>query len=139
MEQHFASQDSQMLYGNRLSYSKYQKIRIAESYKPKVGNHSCQNENQSEKQHGFAKRNYQFDEEQLLTEAKTWSPNAKINWTKLGTDMQLTCANRGQVVKEFLAENGIPAALQKKEVVRPSKLKLPGGMYHSQYIPQYHQ
>ena len=41
--------------------------------------------------------------------------------------MQLTSANRGQVVKEFLAENGIPAALKKKKVVRPSKLKLPGG------------
>ena len=113
---------------------KYQKIRIAESYQPKVGNHSCQNENQSEKRHGFAKLNQQFDEEQLLTEAKTWSPNAKINWTKLGTDMQLTCANCRQVVKEFLAKN---AALQKKEAVRPSKSKLPGGRYHSQYIPQY--
>ena len=107
------------MYGNRLSYSKYQKIRIAESYQTKAGNHSCQKENQSEKRHGFAKHNYPFDGEQLLTEAKTW--------TKLGTDMQLTCAKRGQVVKEFLAENGIPAALKKRKVVRPSKLKLPGG------------
>ena len=95
IENHFATQDSQLVYGDRLSYSKYQKIRIAESYQPKVGNHS------SEKRHGFAKNNYPFDEEWLLTEAKTWSPEAKINWTKLGTDMQLTSANRGQVVKEL--------------------------------------
>ena len=104
MQQHFASQDSQLVYGNWLSYSKYQTIRIAESYKPKVENHSCQNESQSEKRHGFEKHNYLFDEERLLPEAKTWSSNTEINWTKLGTDMPLTCANRRQVVKEFLAK-----------------------------------
>ena len=83
--------------------------------------------NSSRKRHGFANNNYPFDEEQLLSEAKTWSPDAKINWTKLGTDMQLTCANRGQVVKEFLAEHSIPAALKKRKVACRSKLKLPGG------------
>ena len=41
--------------------------------------------------------------------------------------MKLTCANRGQVVKEFLAEHNIQAAQKTKTVNRPSKLKLPGG------------
>lgn len=63
----------------------------------------------------------------LLAEVRTWSPDAEINWTKLRIDMKLTCANRGQVVNEFFAENNIPAALKVKKVSRPSKLKLPGG------------
>ena len=46
----------------------------------------------------------------------------KAWWT-----LWLTTPNRSQVVKEDLAQHRIPAALQKRQVVRRSKLKLPGG------------
>ena len=66
---------------------------------------------------------YPFASTHLLDEAKTWAPDTEINWTKLGTDLQLTCANYGQVVKEILAENGIPAALKKEQVARRFQVK----------------
>ena len=50
--------------------------------------------------------------------------------TQLGRKYGLTTANCGQVVKEYLAEQGIPAALENQRsqrAQRRSKRRLPGG------------
>lgn len=51
-----------------------------------------------------------MDTEQLLAEANTWSPSETINWSEVGSRYGLTTPNRGQVIKEFLKEQNIPAA-----------------------------
>lgn len=55
-------------------------------------------------------KNLAIDADQLLHEASTWSPTERINWSKLGERYGLKTPNRGQVIKEFLQENHIPAA-----------------------------
>lgn len=68
--------------------------------------------------------------EQLIEEAEKWEPNKKINWSQLGSKYGLTTANRGQVIKEFLAEKGIPTACtaeRTNRAPRRSKKKLTGG------------
>ena len=58
------------------------------------------------------------DISELLEEAKSCTEEKNVNWTQLGTKYGLTAANRGQQVKEVLAERGIPAACKTE---RPSR------------------
>ncbi len=130
MEEHFKERDYQLVHGHRLSYAKYNKIRLAESFETRdQAKHRSKSREAkgSQKVHGCAKEKIPFNGEQLLQEAKTWEPDVKINWSELGTKVGLTCANRGQVVKEYLASHGIPAAQKKRPVIRRAKRKLPGG------------
>ena len=46
----------------------------------------------------------------------SWGPDVNVNWTTLGTDFGLTTPNRGQIVKDYLAQHGISAALQKDKL-----------------------
>ena len=68
--------------------------------------------------------------EELLTEARSWEPAKKNIWSQLGSKYGLTTANRGQVIKEYLAEQDIsPAQADERtsRAPRRSKKKLPGG------------
>jgi Ni/Co efflux regulator RcnB len=62
------------------------------------------------KKHGCSSANLQIDKQGLMNEAKTWEDGQSINWSQLGTKYGLDQPNRGQVIKEFLAEQGITAA-----------------------------
>ena len=48
--------------------------------------------------------------EMLLEEAKGWSPFEKVNWSQVASRYGLTSPNKGQIVKEFMEEQGIPSA-----------------------------
>ena len=63
----------------------------------------------------------------LLAESSTWSEDQKINWTKLAGRYGIEGANRGQTIKQYVAEKNVPIAMKKWEVIRQAKLRLPGG------------
>ena len=52
----------------------------------------------------------QIDKDKLLHEARLWPDDKDINWSKLARDYGLNSPNGGQIIKEFLEENNIPAA-----------------------------
>ena len=82
------------------------------------------------KKHGC--RDLGIDISELLEEAKSWIEEEKVNWTQLGTKYGLTAANRGQQVKEVLAEHGVPAACRTERPNRTPgrcKKRLPGGKF----------
>ena len=68
-----------------------------------------------------------FDINALLDEARTWSEDQTINWTQLAKQYKVEGDNAGQVVKEYLESQSIPAAMKKRHVIRRAKLRLPGG------------
>ena len=84
------------------------------------------------KVHGYTDTRMQssVDTHALIEEAEKWLPNETINWSALATKYGLSTPNRGQTVKEFLAQKGIPAAMQSQRhhrQPRRGKAKLPGG------------
>jgi len=68
--------------------------------------------------------------ERLLEEARAWSPSEKVNWSHLASKYGLTSPSKGQMVKEFMQEQGIPAALISQTPARAprrSRKKIQGG------------
>lgn len=63
-----------------------------------------------EHRHGCHPDTLTFDKHQLLQEARSWQPNEQVNWSQLGLRYGLSEPNRGQVIKEYLAEQGIQVA-----------------------------
>lgn len=130
IESEFKQRDSKLLLQNRLSYRKYNKIRLAESFESKeAAIHRAKNKTTNTlKLHGFSENNLPFDSTKLFEEARQWSPDENINWTKLAERYGVTQGNRGQIVKEYLAKMDIPVALKRqREITRRAKLRLPGG------------
>ena len=71
-----------------------------------------------------------IDKDELLYEAHLWERDKQVNWSQLGQRYGLSMPNCGQVIKEYLAEQGIPAAQIKQckyKSPRCSKKRLPGG------------
>lgn len=60
--------------------------------------------------HGCHSTNLDIDKDQLLQEARSWQPDEHVNWSQLGLRYGLSKPNRGQIIKKYLAEQGIPAA-----------------------------
>lgn len=91
--------------------------------------------------HGYKEQHLQtiLNATELLDEAMTWGPTEKINWTNMGRRYGLLNANRGQIVKEYLASKNIPAALLSQRTQRQSrraKAKLAGAWAsHSMFAP----
>ena len=116
---------------NRISWSTFDKIRKQEGLvvpkdRKRINDIYEQTPTPKRKKHGFNEENMPIDTTKLLKEAQSWDPNSRINWTELGTKYGLTIANRGQVIKEFLSQHGIPAACRLNRTPRRSKKKLPG-------------
>ena len=61
----------------------------------------------TKKQHGCLPPNLDIDKDRLMEEASTWTEDQKVNWSNIGSRYGLTQANRGEIVKEYLAEQGI--------------------------------
>ena len=127
IESELQKRDSDMLLQNRLSFKKYNAIRLSEAYETR---HEAVKRTQlnphTSKMHG-RRSDLPFDENALLIEAGTWGENEQINWTKLAERYGVQGGNRGQVIKEYLANKGVPVANKKREIVRRAKLRLPGG------------
>lgn len=60
----------------------------------------------------------QFDQTQLLKEAASWSPNKTVNWSLLAQQYGIAKPNGGQIMKEFLQEHNVPAALMAQRSTR---------------------
>lgn len=73
------------------------------------------------RKHGCLPTNLEINKESLLQEARTWEAGQSINWSQLGTKYGLQTANRGQVIKEFLADQGIEAAQANQRPHRASR------------------
>ena len=123
--------DSDMLVlQNRLSWSKFDNFRKTQGLSKKSVPDNCTETPRRKCKHGCKSENIPIDTNKLLQEAKSWQQGHQINWTQLGRKYGLTTANCGQVVKEYLAEQGIPAALENQRsqrAQRRSKRRLPGG------------
>ena len=85
------------------------------------------------RKHGCSSKNLPLDPlavERLLEEAKGWLSFEKVNWSQVASRYGLTSPNKGQIVKEFLEEQGIPAASTSRTPTRAprrSKKKVQGG------------
>ena len=82
------------------------------------------------RRHGCHPDTLTFDKDQLLQEARLWQPNEQVNWSQLGLRYGRSEPNRGQVIKEYLAEQGIQVAQnnqRKRRAPLRSKMRLRGG------------
>ena len=91
----------------------------------KTAQHRAENSNT-----GVNHKILNIDKDQLPQEAQSWAPNQSVNWAQLGRRYGLTTPNSGQVIKEYLAEQGITAACEYQRTQRAQrrpKKQLPGG------------
>lgn len=120
---------------NRLSWSRFDSVRKSQGLsgtKRKKPTNENDEEPTTKRKHGCnaAKLTCMIDKDELLHEAHLWEPDKQVNWSQLGQRYGLSMPNCGQVIKEYLAEQGIPAAQInqcKYKSPRRSKKRLPGG------------
>ena len=91
--------DEQIVMQNRISWRAFNQIRKPEGLKvtPKR-KHQCNRENlppTKRKCHGCRPENLAIDKEELIQEARTWTPDEKVNWSQLAARYGLTASNRG--------------------------------------------
>ena len=113
-----------MVIGNRMSWSKYNKMRLSQSFETREEALLRTNTTGITERiirHGVTTENLVIDKEALLQEANQWSPDQNINWSEVGHKYGLTCHNRGQVIKEFLSGTALQRHKSDREV------KLQGG------------
>ena len=130
LEAQYKKDDIDMVIGNRMSWSKYNKMRLSQSFETREeALLRTTTKGIIERRHGVTTENLAIDKEALLQEANQWSPDQHINWSEVGNKYGLTCHNRGQVIKEFLSGHGIAVAQkrQRGNIARRKRLKLPGG------------
>ena len=87
------------------------------------------------------KINFNLNKEGLLEECSTWSPTKSVNWSQLGERYGITTPNRGQVIKEYLASQGIEAAKlpqQTQRKPRRARKKLGSKICFPMYRPSTH-
>ena len=66
--------------------------------------------------------------ENLLQEALSWPPDKVVNWSQLARDNGLSCSNGGQMIKEYLRNNNIPAANNNQRPLRAARRCKKGSM-----------
>jgi len=132
---------------NRISWKAFDKMRKTEGLAPtpKRTLECAPAPPAKHRKHGLIADNIKIDKQQLLVEANTWTPEEKINWSEIASRYGLTSPNRGQIIKEFLREHNIPAAMATERTARAprrAKKRLMGGrtsfpMYRP--VPHYRQ
>lgn len=101
---------------NRVSWSLFDKMRKTNledtPNRKRKGNPPATNTGTPPKQrcHGVKADNLEFDKDRLMQESSQWDELAKINWSELARNYGITKPNGGQIVKEFLAQQGVAAA-----------------------------
>ena len=129
MDEHGA----QIVMENRISWSAFNKIRktegLASTPKRKRPDNSEGLPSTKRKRHGCKPDNLAINKEELLQEARMWIPQEHVNGSQLAARYGLTTSNRGQVIKEFLKEENIPAACvdQRSNTPRRPKRKFKSG------------
>ena len=129
MDEHGA----QIVMENRISWSAFNKIRktegLASTPKRKRPDNSEGLPSTKRKRHGCKPNNLAINKEELLQEARMWTPQEHVNWSQLAARYGLTTSNRGQMIKEFLKEENIPAACvdQRSNTPRRPKRKFKSG------------
>ena len=110
---------SDIVLGNRISWSVYEKIRKTEGLelpqKRSAGDQTTDVPITKRRKHGNIG---QIDQTQLLNEAASWSPNETVNWSFLARQYGITKPNGGQIIMEFLQEHKVPAALMAQRPTR---------------------
>ena len=130
--------------GNRISWRKFDKLRISEAMEGTANSQKTPtrkrltdltDENSTpsrpKRRHGSSTILPKAAEEELLTEARSWSADKIVNWSSVARRYGLTKANAGQSVKEFLRNHGIPAASVEQRIghsLRRKRKVLPGGI-----------
>ena len=142
MEQNMESKATDMVMGARTSWKTFNKLRLTVGLEDKQKTKERQQKRKSlesentppakKKVHGYTDEHIEtlINADHLLEEAKTWSPTKKINWSAIGANYGLTSPNRGQIVKEYLAQHDIPAAKTAERphrLLRRAKMKFQGG------------
>ena len=126
------SEGDTLVLQNRLSWSRFDNVRknqgLSGTKRKKPNDDTV--EPTTKHRHGCHPDTFTIDKDQLLREARSWQPNEQVNWSQLGLRYGLSMPNRGQFLKEYLAEQGIQAVHNnqcKHRAPRRSKKRLPGG------------
>ena len=94
IESELHKRDHELLFENRLSFRKYNTIRLAEAFEsPEEAVDRTASKLSSNRIHGRSPENLNFDTATLLDEAKTWAPDQQINWTELAGHYGMTGPN----------------------------------------------
>ena len=85
IESELHKRDHDHLFQNRLSFRKYNSIRLAEAFETseKAAERTRSKSRPSHRIHGTSPENVPFDKDALVDEAKTWSDDQQVNWTQL--------------------------------------------------------
>ena len=127
-EDHYNARDCKFVLQNRLSWKKYNEIRLEESFESREApKERVAAKGVKRRRHGTMKENLNIDQEALLEEASTWEDDKDVNWSDVARRYSLTAHNGGQSIKEFLAESGVELATKTQQKIRRKRLKLPGG------------
>lgn len=98
---------------NRTSWNVFNKIRkkegLASTPKRKRQDNDDSLPSTKRKCHGCKSENLAINKEELLRKARMWTPEEDVNWSQLAAKYGLITSNRGQVIKEFLKGENIPA------------------------------
>ncbi len=103
-----------LVHQNRLIWKRFDTIRKSQGLsgikRRRLTNENSEEQPSAKRKHGCNPAKLAIDKDQLLQEARSWQPDEKVNWTHLGRRYGLSSPNCGQVLKEYLAEQGIQAA-----------------------------
>ena len=114
---------------NRISWDKFDRVRKTQGLSSTQNSETTTTPSRKRK-HGCNSQNINIDKDQLLNEANSWAPDQPVQWSELARKYGLTTPNCGQVIKEYLAEQGVSAACisqRTKRAQRRPKKRLPGG------------
>ena len=121
---------------NRVSWSLFDKIRKEQGLTDRKRDSSGASLPQAKRRkHGS---NSSIDTAALLQEASEWQENEDINWSELARQHGINKPNGGQLVKEILADQGVPAALKttrQNRAPRRSKLTTKNNVAFPMYAP----
>ena len=102
-------------------------MRLAQSFTPITPDTTNQKQN---KKHSPSFSEVTWSKEDLLQRLQNWPTDVNINWTQIANEHNIKGANRGQIVKEFAAENGFDVEKLDGRTVgtrtRRRKLRMPG-------------
>ena len=120
-------QTSDLVLQNRISWRTYNKLRKAEGLttpRKRPADGSGEGEPSLKKRCRDLSSTHDIDKEKLLGEARTWLPDRDVNWSELAREYGIQSSNGGQMIKEFLRQNDIPAAsIQQRSSRAPRRCK----------------
>ena len=105
--------------GNRMSWSMYDKVRKTEGLGKRKS--LTDTADSTPKRKKYSPSEHTFDKEKLLEEARSWSGEQQINWSKLAREHGLQKRNGGQILKTYLADMNVYAATKNERPNRENR------------------